>query len=140
MIYKTTLLPALHSCCIHPSKQSHADMEGETSETYFKSGVDERYTKNLNLGGKLGGTVQVILASYSSVYYYLQEQAKYESKKGEEETADIMTMRVGVYAKEGKLLLEKGFNRRTSVNFYKSARHAPAMKEFFDKCSPGMGG
>ena len=137
MIYKPCLSPTIHLRCIHPSEQSYADMEGETSETNFKSGVDERYTKNLNLGGKLGGTVQVILASYSSVYYYLQEQAKYETKKGEEETTNIMTMRVGVYAKDGKLLLEKGFNRRTSINFYKSSRHAPMMKEFFDKCIPG---
>ena len=109
-------------------------MEEEVGEN-FKSGVDEKYTQNLNFGKH--GTIQVIVAPYSSVYYYLQEHAKYESKKGEEEETSILTMRIGVYPKDGKLVLEKGFNRRSSVNFYKSSRHAHEMKTFFDKCVNG---
>ena len=91
-------------------------MEEESGESYFKSQVDEKYSMNLNVG-KLGN-VQVILASYS-IIYYLQEQAKCQMKKREEETTNILTIRTGVYEKDGKLLLEKDFNRCSSVNFEK---------------------
>ena len=102
----------------------------------FRSGVDENNCMNLTIG-KLG-KVQVVVASYSSVYYYLQENTSYKSKSGEDESSDIMVMRIGVFPKEGKLILEKGFNARNSVNFYKSSRHSHEMKAFFDKCVHGQ--
>ena len=102
----------------------------------FRSGVDENNCMNLTIG-KLG-KIQVVVASYSSVYYYLQENTNYKSKSGEDESSDIMVMRIGVFPKEGKLILEKGFNARNSVNFYKSSRHSHEMKAFFDKCVHGQ--
>ena len=144
MIYSKDVFYFLHFFACVCEAHNHRKNVKEFSRTVcimeeegdrFRSAVDENNCMNLAIG-KLG-SIQVVVASYSSVYYYLQENTSYKSKTGEDESSNIIVMRIGVFPKDGKLILEKGFNGRTSVNLYKSSRHSHEMKTFFDKCVRG---
>ena len=104
----------------------------DSSEELFRSeNVDANVCSIVNVG-KAGGKVQAVYAAFSKIYYYVLEDIKYNNNKsGQEESLNVLVMRVGVSEKDGKLILHKGFNRRTSENFYKSARHLNDMNDFF---------
>ena len=107
----------------------------ESSEELFRSeNADQELCFIVNLGKVGQGKVQAVHAPFSKIYCYVHEDIKYtNTKSGREESLDVMVMRVGVTHNDGKLVLHKGFNKRTSEIFYKSARHLTVMNDFFNK-------
>ena len=111
----------------------------EICHNSFKSeGIDSKYISRLHVGKSGKQSVETIHAPYSNIYYYLLEDNKFYSKNGAD-NCNVMVMRIGVFADQEKsrLALMKGFSRRSSENFYKSSRHAPTMKTFFEACESG---
>ena len=97
---------------------------------FRSSQVDESSTFLLNVGKSGKPPIQVVFAKYSTMYYYM-ENSKYEGKSGDERS-NIMVFRIGVHIENNRLMMDKGYNRRTSECFYKSSRHAAEIKQFFE--------
>ena len=109
---------------------------GEDELEIFRSAtVDPNYSQILNIA-KNYSEVQVIYAPFSKLFYYIQENVKFE-KSNSEEACDVFILKIGVEidSSNQKLTLRKGFTRKASEVVYKNARHLVGVNDFLNSLS-----